>query len=82
LNFYPELRDNIVVFDDNSTDGTREWLESKHIKIINWNYYKQQIEELLDINKSGTLHKSCVSHSYMIKELLQQVITKYLFVID
>ena len=82
LNFYPELRDNIVVFDDNSTDGTKEWLESKHIKIIEWDYYKQTIKDLLDVSKSGTLHKSCVSHSYMIKELLHQVNTKYLFVID
>ncbi len=82
LTFYPDLKDNIVVFDDDSTDGTREWLESENINIIGWDCYKERINTLLDVEKSGTLHKSCVSHSFMIKELMRQITTKYLFVID
>ena len=71
LYFHPEVKECIVVFDDNSTDGTKEWLEENGIKRITWSgKYDDIIDNLtLRIN-------------YIYREIFEQCNTKYLFNLD
>ncbi|MFW6007924.1 MAG: glycosyltransferase, partial [archaeon] len=76
--FYPNLKDNIIVFDDNSTDGTKEWLEQKHIKMITWKYYKHLLSK--DIPGKNLNHTKRIS--LMNSEIMIQTNTKYLLIND
>ncbi|MFW6008770.1 MAG: glycosyltransferase family 2 protein [archaeon] len=83
LYFYPNLKDNIIVFDDNSTDGTREWLEEKSIKTITWsNYTKHYFEGSKKIAKKNNKDNSATKISLIFKEIMYQTKTKYLLLCD
>lgn len=70
LEFYPDYKNNIVVFDDESTDGTKEWLEQENIKRISWKNYA--------VKKQFELKK----FSFIIVEAMLQIHTKYLLMLD
>jgi len=82
----PQLRKNVVYFDDESTDGTKEELESRGIRVITW---------LPDIKEEFLrLTKEFDSKEYLVKDYLpfrvsainnciyKQVKTDYLFLSD
>ena len=76
---YPQLRNNIVYFDDESTDGTKEELESRKIKVISWKYKKSEYEKL--VNKFNNENIS-VRINAMIQDIALQTNTKYLLLCD
>ena len=58
----PDMRKNIVYFDDESTDGTKEELESRGIRVITWlpeiieerNKYDKEVEILFGCPQKTT----------------------------
>jgi len=80
LYFHPDMKDNIVVFDDNSTDETKEWLTKVGIKRITWtDRFKKYIE-----NYGRGQASDCLSYyvSVMINDIMHQTKTKYLMLND
>lgn len=80
LYYYPEIKNNIVVFDDNSTDGTREWLEDQNISVISWKYFNyDDINQLYDPYQSnGSIYRiSCI-----LEEIFGQQTTDKLIIMD
>ena len=77
LEFHPEVKKNIVVFDDDSTDGTKEWLKKNNIKRITWSEEKRK--ELRDFNKESILS---YWNDVMIQDIMNQVKTKYILIND
>lgn len=75
LKLYPFLKSNIIVFDDNSNDGTKEWLEEKGIKRISWTSYKEFAKEVEFI--STTLYCNLI-----VREIIDQTKTKFLMMND
>lgn len=75
LYHYPKLKDSIVWFDDNSKDGTVEWLKKKGIKVITWKFYKH----LSNDYKFLTLSPRNV---FLIREIMEQCPTRFLFMQD
>lgn len=79
LYFHPEVKNRIVVFDDNSTDGTKEWLQANSIKRITWSgKYNRYTDNYTQ--RFGT----CMSYwnDIMIKDICDQVYTKYILIND
>jgi hypothetical protein len=74
LHFYPDFKDNILVFDDESNDGTQEWLEENNIKWITWNKYST--------NKQLRYDNVCYQYSLMYREIINNVKTKYVLIND
>jgi accessory colonization factor AcfC len=55
LYFYPDIKNNIVVFDDDSNDGTKEWLENNNINRITWKYFDyEDIKKLYEPYQSNS----------------------------
>jgi hypothetical protein len=84
LYFYPYLKKNIVVFDDDSNDGTREALEEMDIRVITWSpKYRKYIENYEErmSSKYGSL---CYSYkvNVMFNDIFEQVQTRYLLMND
>jgi glycosyltransferase involved in cell wall biosynthesis len=77
LHFFPGSEDKIVVFDDGSTDGTKEFLTEKGIKVITWTIDKS----VLDVEHRGYITPP-VRVNNIVTEIMKQVNTKYLFVND
>ncbi len=81
----PQLRKNVVFFDDESTDGTREELEARGIKIITW---LPQIKKKFDEFEKATLGTyhviSCLPQrcSFINYCAAMQIKTRYLFISD
>jgi hypothetical protein len=85
LYFYPDFKNNVLVFDDNSNDGTREWLDENNIKWITWNRYKKMYEDEdnLAINTYTNGHiDTCLKCVLIVNELMEEANTKYIFVND
>ncbi|MFW6007916.1 MAG: glycosyltransferase family 2 protein [archaeon] len=83
LHFYPELKDNIVVFDDKSTDGTKEWLNSRNIRWITWEHFSEDLRNKSNYSRSiGDDVGRAFKIDLIIKELLLQINTKYLLLND
>lgn len=82
LKLYPHLKENIVVFDDDSTDGTKEWLEKEGIKRITWS----DKYRLLITKHYSTIDKSSNSLIYLVgclmNDIMSQVNTKYIMIND
>ncbi|MFW6007659.1 MAG: glycosyltransferase family A protein [archaeon] len=78
LYFYPDLKDNIIVFDDNSIDGTREWLKEQNIKIITWSDYTEKFRNIKHRIKGSWNFRI----SMLINEIILQTNTKYLCILD
>lgn len=70
LLLYPNLKNNIYIFDDNSTDGTKEWAEAEGLKVITWKY--------IEPNKDNISVK--VNNIY--QDVMRQITTKYLWLLD
>ena len=84
LYHYPELRSNIVFFDDNSTDKTVKDLQRRGIKVITWRpelfnqYMKLKNEGYLTCTTKIMSSRVC----YIMREIMEQVETKYLLMSD
>ena len=81
---YPEMRKNIVYFDDNSTDKTVKDLERRGIKVISWSEkakkgFNQWVEKDYFNNVTQNLSTRV---SYIMNDIMEQVDTKYLFFSD
>lgn len=70
LDFYPELKEFIVIFDDKSTDGTKEWIKENNLKYMSW-------KEIIPDKDNITLR---VNQIY--QESMLQCNTKYLLFLD
>jgi len=78
LDYYPEHRNNIVVFDDYSTDDSRNWLEKNNIKWITWKKYKNWRPYLIQERPGIENH----IFNYIIYDASSQVSTKYIILCD
>lgn len=82
---YPDLRSNILYFDDESTDGTAEALENRCIKVVTWDsdmlnsYQKFSKLKLPNDNKVGYVSARV---SYIMNQLMRMCSTKYLLILD
>lgn len=84
LHFYPNMVNNIVYFDDLSTDGTKEELESMGIRVITWSSdLKNQFDKLMEENIFDTgIHSLIVRCDFIVKDILRQCKTRFIFVSD
>lgn len=85
LEFYPEYHDSIIVFDDQSTDKTKEWLQKENIKSITWkntDNYIIQFSRLRKLFSNQTGLNASYRNSMMIKEIFTQIKTPYLMLND
>ncbi len=84
----PNMRKNIIYFDDESTDGTKEELQSRGIKVITWlpnikekyNNYEQNIR----VGDYGHFERACLAQrvSFILYCAAMQIKTTYLYVSD
>lgn len=84
LLLYPDMRGNVVYFDDESTDGTATELESRGIRVITWSDKLRQVYSNLfenNVFKSG-VHALVVRCDFIAKEILRQCETKFLLIND
>ena len=72
LHFHPEYRNKIIVFDDNSNDGTKEWIYKNNFKYITWS----KEYDLSNTSETG-YRVSCI-----YKEIFDQCKTRYLMIND
>lgn len=81
---YPELKDSIYYFDDDSTDGTVDELKELGIKITTWTpALKRQFDTQLRESLFPEGIKSMIIRcDYLFKDILSQCNTRYLLVQD
>lgn len=72
----PHMRSSVVYFDDFSTDGTKEELEKRGIRVITW---LSDVYERFEATKRQNLY---IRVSYINESILKQVETRYLFLFD
>ena len=88
LELYPDYKQSIVVFDDDSNDGTIEWLASEGIKRISWKTSEsfalsiKKYSKLLNTQDREYQINQSYRNSIMIKEVFNQTTTKYLLLND
>lgn len=84
LKFYPQMRENVVYFDDDSTDGTREELEKRGIKVITWSdEIRSGFQKLLDERFFDDFTQTVSSRvCFIMTDIMKQVNTKYLLMND
>ncbi len=84
LLLYPDMRKNIVWFDDESTDGTKDELEKRGIKVITWS--ESAKKAFADMAGTGifTDHTQKLSTRvcYIMRDIMEQVETKYIMFND
>lgn len=80
LKLYPNFKNNIVIFDDLSTDGTKEWLNENNIKRITWSdkYAKQRDIHYSKFNKGNLIYRV----GLIMNDIMEQINTKYLILSD
>jgi glycosyltransferase involved in cell wall biosynthesis len=62
LTFYPMFKDNIVIFDDDSTDDTKAWAESKGYKVITWSRFSNDEKNItVRVNK---IYNECFLYAH------------------
>ena len=81
---YPSLRDNIIYFDDTSTDGTREELEKREIRVVTWSSESaferdKMLNSLKIINNVGYISARV---SFIISEIINNTTTDKLLILD
>lgn len=80
LYFYPDIKNNIVVFDDDSNDGTKEWLENNNINRITWKYFDyEDIKKLYEPYQSNS---SIYRIQCILEEIFRQQNTEKLIIMD
>ena len=89
LEFYPQFKKSIVIFDDNSTDDTVNWCKKEGFKIISWkknNYLSnfKKYDNIIDIfeKQQGYSINASYRNSAIIKEIFYQINTKYMMLND
>lgn len=84
LLYYPELRDRVYYFDDESTDGTIELLDDLGVNRITWNpIFKTQFDVLFNTGKISTGgHSQMMRCEYIFKNLLSECKTRYALILD
>lgn len=86
LEFYPYLRENIYIFDDFSTDNTREWARENGIKVISWTDDYLNKYPVRNFEKFCTERDFPICYSYkvdiMYNCIFDQCKTKYLLLCD
>ncbi|MFW6007910.1 MAG: glycosyltransferase [archaeon] len=70
LHFYPELKNNIIVFDDDSVDGSVDWLKKENITILS------------PSKNIKFKHSHGTRVGLVVNNLLNQIQSKYLFISD
>lgn len=83
---YPEYKKSILVFDDDSTDKTKEWLDREKIKHTTWNsftYVRNMdiYKKFLKLNSASSINLS-LRNSFMVSNLLSQISSKYVLLND
>lgn len=76
LKLYPNLKNNIVIFEDESNDGTLEWLRENNIKTITWS------KSIRNLIKEQGKHSSTFYCNMILNDAMLQIKTKYLFISD
>jgi len=66
LYFHPQYKENIVIFDDNSTDGTYKYFSKEGFKILQFN----------DNLRAAPQYKKSEIMGYHVSEIMQQAISK------
>jgi glycosyltransferase involved in cell wall biosynthesis len=84
LKIYPAMKPQIVYFDDFSTDGTKEELRSRGIKVITWdNELLARYEDMVAKHPEWLLgQRLSVRVSYIIECIVRQTKTDYLLLND
>lgn len=81
---YPEMRDNVVFFDDKSTDRTVDDLQRRGIKVITWT--EKWYNEYMNLKDSNYFDSTTQIMSsrvcFIMREIMEQVETKYLLMSD
>jgi hypothetical protein len=86
LEQYPQYHQSIVVFDDQSNDGTKEWVEKENFQYITWTNPNNY---LIDFKNLQHLH-NCIQtglnasyrNSIMINDIFNQIHTSYVMLND
>lgn len=73
----PFKREQVVFFDDNSTDGTREELENRGIKVITWDEYNHN-RFIHSIQRENL----CARVGHIFQTAYKQIHTDYVFTLD
>ncbi len=73
LHHYPNLRRQIVFFDDASDDGTCEWIKQNGIRTITWKHFDSRANEKYAISYRVNL---------IILEILKQIEDRYVLISD
>lgn len=81
---YPELKNNVVYFDDYSTDSTYELLESLGVKSMGWD---TELKELFDNYMNDELivtkgQSQMLRCEFILKSILKQNTSKYIVILD
>lgn len=84
LKIYPSMKSQIVFFDDFSTDGTKNELKSRGIKVITWDKgllekYNQYVKENPQWTDVQTLS---VRVSFILENIIKQTPTDFLLLND
>lgn len=84
LKFYPNMRSQIIYFDDESTDGTKEELKKRGIKVITWdenllNEYNSLINTHKNFKQTQILS---IKVSYILEQIIRNTQTTYLMLND
>lgn len=85
LHFYPEFKKSIIVFDDESNDGTKEWLEQEGLQRITWKNKDNFLVKFSNLKKIFSEHtgiNASYRNSVMIHEIFKQIDTKYIMIND
>lgn len=84
LKIYPQMKSQIIYFDDCSTDGTREELRSRGIKVISWDASLLcQYNHLITKNQNWSItQRLSVRVAFIIENIVRQTETDYLLLND
>jgi len=84
LKVYPFMKSQIIYFDDFSTDGTKNELKTRGIKVITWNRSLLEKYNLYVNNnpKWSNVQLLSVRVSFIIKNIIQETETDYLLLND
>lgn len=85
LEYYPDFKQSIVIFDDGSDDGTKEWIEKEGLKSITWsnpNNFLVQFSNLKKVFSEHTGINASYRNSVMIHNIFKMINTKYIMIND